>query len=148
MRSIVHGLEVMKRELQSRMDIVTQDLYNIKTELFDYSRNRRRLNDEIAALRRELSEGHYRDDRQVAESLAQKQALAAGVSIERGADLLWALGSAELYRMLVVERGWSPKAYEQWLANTWINALLRQRDQGNREATDTASMGDGVRGNV
>ena len=57
-------LEVMKRELQSRMDIVTQDLYNIKTELFDYSRNRRRLNDEIAALRRQLSQVMFNETAQ------------------------------------------------------------------------------------
>jgi hypothetical protein len=29
-----------------------------------------------------------------------------GVTIEARTDLLWTLGSAELYRLLVVERGW------------------------------------------
>ena len=130
-REMLNEPDPVRQLVRHAADI--RSIHERTTDLFEIVRGAATIEPEIAALRRELSEGHYRDDRQVAESLAQKQALAAGVSIERGADLLWALGSADLYRMLVVERGWSPKAYEQWLANTWINALLRQRDQGNLE---------------
>ncbi|MEZ4859652.1 MAG: helix-turn-helix domain-containing protein [Caldilineaceae bacterium] len=39
-------------------------------------------------------------------------------------DILWALTGRELYTMLVVERHWSPSAYEQWLAQLLIRTLL------------------------
>lgn len=81
---------------------------------------------EIAALRRGLRESRLQDCRGVAEALAAKQALCAGITVERATDLLWMLDSAETYWMLVVERGWSPGQYEEWLAQVLIHSLLEQ----------------------
>ncbi|MGI8778487.1 MAG: TetR/AcrR family transcriptional regulator, partial [Acidimicrobiales bacterium] len=50
--------------------------------------------------------------------------LRAGLSVEEAADVLWATNSAELYVLLTVERGWLPKRYEGWLADTWCRLLL------------------------
>ncbi len=96
------------------------------TDLFEIVRGAATAEPEIAALRRELGEGKLRDDQLVVESLAEKSAL-GGVTVEHGRDLLWALGSAELYRLFVVERGWQPDQYEQWLAGAWTDALLGPR---------------------
>ena len=57
--------------------------------------------------------------------LAQKKALKTEISIERAIDTLWLLGSPEVYRLLVGERGWTPQQYEDWLADTAIALLLR-----------------------
>jgi hypothetical protein len=40
------------------------------------------------------------------------------------ADIIWATNAAELYQMLVRQRGWSPERYEQFLADTWRRLLL------------------------
>jgi AcrR family transcriptional regulator len=45
-----------------------------------------------------------------------------GLQPEEATDELWALSSYDLYRLLVVERGWASESYETWLAN-----VLRQR---------------------
>ena len=79
---------------------------------------------EIAALRRGLGESRLADHRALAESLAAGGALARGLSVERAADVLWALDSVETYRALVTERGWSPEDYERWLASILVCALL------------------------
>ncbi len=79
---------------------------------------------EIAALRRELTAGRLQDDLLMAQSLAGKRVLGPNISVEQARDLLWALGSADLYRMLVAERGWSPEQYDQWLASGLIAALV------------------------
>jgi hypothetical protein len=63
------------------------------------------------------------DLRAVAASLATKQALAPGLTVDQATDLLWALGAAEMYRLLVFERGWLPEQYEEWLASTLIHSL-------------------------
>ena len=60
----------------------------------------------------------------VAASLATKQALAPGLTVDQATDLLWALGAAEMYRLLVSERGWLPEQYEAWLAPALIHSLL------------------------
>jgi hypothetical protein len=40
------------------------------------------------------------------------------------ADLIHALMSPELYRLLVVDRGWKTERYERWLAETLVDQLL------------------------
>lgn len=79
---------------------------------------------EIAAKLRLLADGRRADALTVAQSLAAKRALASGVSVEQATDILWALGSHDLYRMLAVERGWAPENYERWLAESLIHALV------------------------
>jgi hypothetical protein len=40
------------------------------------------------------------------------------------ADIIHALMSPEVYRLLVCDRGWHPDRYEQWLKDTLISQLL------------------------
>jgi len=40
------------------------------------------------------------------------------------ADIVWATNAAELYQLLVGQRGWSPQRYERFLADTWRRLLL------------------------
>jgi AcrR family transcriptional regulator len=66
-----------------------------------------------------------RDDGQgrIARSLARARALRPGLRERDAADLIHALMSPELYRLLVVDRGWPPARYEQWLARTLADQL-------------------------
>ncbi len=50
--------------------------------------------------------------------------LAPGVDVRSAVDLFWAIGRPEVYRELVVVRGWSPQRYEQWLARSLKQQLL------------------------
>ena len=79
---------------------------------------------EIASMLRQLADGRLTDAQMVAQSLDEKHALARNVSVERAADLLWALCSHDLYRMLVVEQHWPPEEYEHWLASSLTHSLL------------------------
>jgi len=81
---------------------------------------------EIAAMLRGLGASRLKDNHLIAQALARNQALAPGMTVERATDLLWTLSSAEVYRLLVVERGWLPEAYEQWLAAALIEQLLKE----------------------
>ena len=38
------------------------------------------------------------------------------VTIDNARDTLWTYNSAELYQLLVIERGWTPEHYGQWVA--------------------------------
>jgi AcrR family transcriptional regulator len=39
-------------------------------------------------------------------------------------DLLWTFNSVEFFELLVLQRGWSPKRYAEFVADTLIGALL------------------------
>lgn len=46
------------------------------------------------------------------------------MTVEQATDVIWALVSAEFYRLLAVERGWTPETFERWLAATLVDTLL------------------------
>jgi hypothetical protein len=50
--------------------------------------------------------------------------LRPGVSPREARDVLWTYNSAELFQLLVLERGWSPKRYGRWVADAMTSALL------------------------
>jgi AcrR family transcriptional regulator len=43
-------------------------------------------------------------------------ALAPGISAEQATDMLWALGGADVFRLLVTERGWNEAHFAEWIA--------------------------------
>jgi hypothetical protein len=46
--------------------------------------------------------------------------------VQRARDILWALTGGELYRLLVLERGWSPDEYEAWLGEVLVQTLTKE----------------------
>ncbi len=58
-------------------------------------------------------------------SLAEKGALKPSLSVDTATEIHWVLSSPEVYRLLVRERGWSPKRYEDWLAESAAILLLK-----------------------
>jgi AcrR family transcriptional regulator len=76
-----------------------------------------RLLDEI---RRRRDQGQGR----LARLLARAHALKPGLRERDAADLVHALMSPEVYRLLVGDRGWKPERYEQWLAQVLVQQLV------------------------
>jgi AcrR family transcriptional regulator len=77
-----------------------------------------------------------RDDGQgrIARSLARARALRPGLRERDAADLIHALMSPELYRLLVIDRGWPPERYEQWLARIVADQLTSPLPTSPRSA--------------
>ncbi len=96
------------------------------TDIFAIVQSAAAVEPAIAALRRELGASHYGDDGVMVASLAKIAALKPELTVATATDLLWVLGSADLYRLFVVERGWTAAQYEQWLGETWVSSLLSQ----------------------
>lgn len=73
----------------------------------------------------QISDRRARNMRHLIDDVAEAAGgLRPGVSRGEAADTVWATNSAELYAMLVGERGWSPDQYERWLGQTWRRLLL------------------------
>lgn len=66
----------------------------------------------------------------IARALARAGALRPELSEREAADIIHALMSPEVYRLLVADRGWSPERYERWLAQTLAGQLLPPGDDG------------------
>jgi AcrR family transcriptional regulator len=63
---------------------------------------------------------------QVAHHLAAVGRLRSGLDEGRAADVLYTLSGSETYRQLVVERGWSPAQFEEWLADSARRLVLAE----------------------
>jgi hypothetical protein len=50
--------------------------------------------------------------------------LRAGVTANEARDVLWTYTSAELFRLLVMQRHWSAKRYGRWIGQALASALL------------------------
>jgi len=74
----------------------------------------------LADYQRQRADGQGR----IARSLARARALRPGLRERDAADLIHALMSPELYRLLVIERDWAPERYEQWLARILADQLI------------------------
>lgn len=80
--------------------------------------------DDASALLDELTEQRQEGQGRLATSLARSGALRAGLRARDAADLIHALASPELYRLLVIDRQWSSDRFERWLSEALADQLL------------------------
>ncbi len=83
---------------------------------------------DAATLLEELTRQRQEGQARIARSLARAKALRPGLRERDAADIIHALLSPELYRLLVVDRGWPPERYERWLSETLVDQLLPKSD--------------------
>jgi AcrR family transcriptional regulator len=50
--------------------------------------------------------------------------LRTGVSVDEARDVLWTFISAELWELLVIDRGWTPGRFGEWMGDMLVAALL------------------------
>lgn len=60
----------------------------------------------------------------VVRALQERGALRPELTVEKATDILWTLNHPDLWQLLVVHCGWTPEAYETWLAETFRVQLL------------------------
>ena len=67
----------------------------------------------------------YEMQRQRIEALFSANRQRPGLTEEDARRVLWMYTSRDIYRMLVVDSGWTADRYEEWLAATLVEALSR-----------------------
>jgi AcrR family transcriptional regulator len=79
---------------------------------------------EIASLWERNQAQRFAGQRELLRSLTERAPLRHGLPATTAADILFAIGSPETYRLLVVDRGWSADRFERWYADTLARLLL------------------------
>jgi AcrR family transcriptional regulator len=77
---------------------------------------------DLAALWTEIAERRAANMRLFVADLAAVTPLR--LDPDQAADIVWATNAAEMYQLLVGQRGWTPQRYERFLADTWQRLLL------------------------
>lgn len=90
----------------------------------DILRSQRGSDPEIMRLLALWQQRHLDAMGRAVRALEAEGALRLGLDAQVAADALYAIAGTEVYRALVVERGWSPEDYELWLFETACRELL------------------------
>lgn len=83
-----------------------------------------RSDPDAASLLEDIARQRHTGQRRIAQALAEMGALRPGFSERDAADVIHALASPEVYGLLVLDRGWSGKRYEDWLGSILKEQLL------------------------
>jgi AcrR family transcriptional regulator len=79
---------------------------------------------DLGALWQTIQSEFHANQRVIVKLLHDRGALRPRLGVKRATDILWTLNHPDVWQLLVVERGWSPKQYEQWFADTSCEQLL------------------------
>jgi AcrR family transcriptional regulator len=79
---------------------------------------------DIGALWGRIQSDFYANQRVIAASLDEKDALRQGLTVDSATDILWTLNISNVWHLLVLERGWSPEQFERWMAELACSQLL------------------------
>ena len=112
-RSKVEGFVAIAAQVNSR----TAAIYRILVSAAASDSDAATLLDDLSRQRQEGQGG-------LARSLASAGALRPKLRERDAGDIIHALMSPEVHRLLVVDRGWPPQRYEKWLTDTLVDQLL------------------------
>ncbi|MEV6773933.1 helix-turn-helix domain-containing protein [Nocardia sp. NPDC051030] len=92
--------------------------------LLDIMRVTAAVDPEVGSFLAAAEQGRYEGPSHITPELAAKGALKPGLSADRAADIMYALTSYDVYRSLMVDRGWSGTDTEAWITETLVASLL------------------------
>lgn len=81
---------------------------------------------EFKELEKDREKRRYKRQEESIKMIANEGALLPGLMVSRARDILWAFTGRDMYRMFVIEQGWTSDEYETWLAQLLVKALLME----------------------
>jgi AcrR family transcriptional regulator len=103
---------------------IARQLYDAEKAQLSFLRGASILDPVFKGLEIERERRRHQRQKETVESMANEKAFTDNLSLSKIRDIFWAFTGRDLYRMLVVERGWSSDEYEKWLADLLIQVLL------------------------
>lgn len=107
---------------------IARQMYDAERVQIDVFRGAAVLAPEFKELEKEREMRRYNRQEVTIKAMAKEKSLAKGLSITKARDILWAFTGRDMYRMFVVEQGWTSEEYEKWLTQLLIHTLI-----GNEE---------------
>lgn len=103
---------------------ISRQLYDAERAQIDIFRGAALLTPELKELEQEREQRRYQRLDEGIKWIAAHNSLAQGLEVSKAHDICWVLTGRDMYRLLVIERGWSSDAYEEWLAEMLMKALM------------------------
>jgi AcrR family transcriptional regulator len=104
---------------------LARQIYDAEKEIIDIVRGASVLSPELKELEQERESRRHTRQGDYIKKLMKDKHLSKDLTLDQARDLAWALTGRDLYRMLVIERGWSSDDYEKHLYQLLIKSLLK-----------------------
>jgi AcrR family transcriptional regulator len=105
---------------------IARQIYDAERELMDILRGAQVVAPEFKELEHEREVRRYERQKGSISMIAKQNALAKEITPKKARDILWALTGRDLYRLFVIDRGWSSDTYEKWLAELLAKSLVQE----------------------
>jgi AcrR family transcriptional regulator len=106
---------------------VARQIRSAQSATFDLLRGAGVVAPELAKLQQQRERLRYKKEEGMITFLRDSGSLRPDLDHQIARDVFWMLTGGDVYRMLVGERGWSPQQYQDWLADTLVQSLVRRK---------------------
>lgn len=110
--------------------IATQ-IHGAQSATFDLLRGAGVVAPELAKLEQQREFLRYEKQEGMIQFLRDGGYLSPQFDYRAARDVFWMLTGREIYRMLVLERHWSPQRYQDWLADALVHFLMTPKKRGS-----------------
>lgn len=117
-----------KKRLQIAAKIARQ-MYDAEKNQMDIFRGASVLAPELKELEVEREQRRYQRQEETVKILFEQKVVLPTLSLTQARDILWAFTGRDLYRLFVMERGWTSDEYEEWVGQVLIKSLLKEKTQ-------------------
>lgn len=114
--------KVLKKRLSITAKLARQ-MYDAERGLMDILRGASVVAPEFKELEQERENRRYERQGEFVKQMVKSKMLAKGLTVSKARDILWILTGRDIYRMCVVERGWTSDEYEKWLTQQLVSSL-------------------------
>lgn len=124
-----------RAQLRERIAFMTR-FFAGGADLIEIARTVSGAEPDLRAMWKEGEARRYRAAESLVRSWAASGALASGLTAEEATDILWALTGPDMFRLLVVDRGWSELRFAAYLHGRLADMLFsRSGGQTGRRTT-------------
>jgi len=113
------------RESLKLAPIITVAIFEMEMEQMPFLWDDASITSELQDLISQLENQRYERQRFILDRLYEQEYLAPGLTVSAARDILWALTGREVFKKMVIEKGWSHSSYKKWLEGTLSTLLLQ-----------------------
>ncbi|MDP1879316.1 MAG: TetR/AcrR family transcriptional regulator [Parachlamydiaceae bacterium] len=103
---------------------IARQMYDAERTQMDVFRGAAVLAPEFKELEKEKEMRRFDRQKVTIQAMVEEKSLSKILSITKARDILWAFTGRDLYRMFVIEQGWTSDEYENWLTQSLIKTLI------------------------
>lgn len=120
-------MSIHEKSPKKRLSIsakIARQIYDAERAQVSIFRGAAVLAPEFKELEKERELRRYTRQEVTIKAMVKENSLMEGLDPTKARDILWALTGRDMYRMFVIEQGWSSDEYEKWLTQLLILSLV------------------------